>query len=239
MPQTLIIPDIHEDMSKLRHIEEVFIPQADRVIMLGDFWDSFDMRSPTHLITKWVKDHIHDDKYEFCWGNHDAQYGFRHPAFKCSGYRPQTDTLLSAEMTLAEWRKFKVYTKVGNFVVSHAGFHPKTIDLMADDEVDAALDLAFTGAFHRMWNAGTEVGGRGIGGPTWLRWEGDYERFIPLEFPQIVGHTIGRAVRTKAHENGTISYCLDTKLDYVMWTDGKDVEIVRVGNLPAKRKVEV
>ena len=89
----------------------------------------------------------------------------------------------------------------------------------------AALDLAFNGDFHAMWSPGIARSGYApVGGPTWLDWN---QEFKATEVPQIVGHTIATKVRTKVHKpSGETSYCLDTALRHVMWTDGEDVEIV-------------
>lgn len=223
--QTLIIPDIHERLPKLWNIEETLIPQAERVVMLGDFFDAWRDHHVADTAT-WIAEHLSNPSWTFLWGNHDCHYAFKHPYFKCSGYSAATQLIVDSILTQQHWRVFKPYTRVGKFLVSHAGFNSQTIGMMKPSVAEHALELAFNGGFHKLWMPGAPVGGTGTGGVTWLRWE---EEFEALSMPQIVGHTGANGVRTKVHgPRGAISYCLDTHLHHVMWTDGKDVEIVRL-----------
>ena len=228
MSRTLIVPDIHEQIDKLWNIEETLMAQAARVVMLGDFFDSFRPAGQQRDCAQWVKDHLGDDKFTILWGNHDCHYAFKHPAYRCSGYSADTQRIVSEVLTPDDYRKVKISTKVGKFLVSHAGFHPNLM-VFTDDEVQQdALDAALSGKHHPIWSAGWARGGAAIvGGPVWLDWN---EEFEPVEgTPQIVGHTNGKAVRTK-QLNSEISYCLDTSLHHVMWVDEEtnEVEIVEV-----------
>lgn len=227
MSQTLIISDVHEDMSKLRHIEETLIPQAKHVIMLGDFWDTFKPIKYPLNAAEWVKAHIHDDTFTFCWGNHDAHYAFKHRAFRASGYNGITQLVIDEVLTPEDWRKFNVFTKVGKFLISHAGFHPELMAFTEPVTVETALEYAFNGDYHALWSPGRARGGYSpVGGPIWLDWGLEFE---PTEVPQIVGHSFKPDVRVKVHEaSGEVSYCVDTALRHVVWTDGEQVEIVRV-----------
>lgn len=224
--QTIIIPDVHGQVGKLRNLDDTLIPQAEHVVMLGDFFDSF-APSVQHDTAAWIRDHVGDEKFTFLWGNHDCHYAFSHPYFRCSGYQPLTQTIVNTVLTSEDWSRLKVFTKVGDYLVSHAGFHPTTMHYVDNPDIAGkALDLAFAGEFHNMWNAGVARGGTAaFGGPTWLDWN---QEFVPLEVPQIVGHTKGPDVRVKQHADGAKSYCIDTNLEHVCWTDGKDVEIVRL-----------
>src|SRR3990167_2204251 len=181
--KTLIIGDVHEKYNALLALEDN-MEQADRVVLLGDFWDTFTPEGKQGLVATWLLGKLYDPKYTVLWGNHDCHYAFDHQMFLCSGYNPVTKHLLKKEMPENAWRKFKVFTKVGPFTVSHAGFHLLTVSLM--DEVDEAVDEAFKGKFHNMWMPGHASGGPAIvGGPTWLRWW----ELEDVGFPQIVGHT--------------------------------------------------
>ena len=188
--KTLIIPDVHERYGQLLHIEEHYFHKADRIVLLGDFWDTFHPMNEQGLIATWLLGHIYDPKFTVLWGNHDAHYAFNGPGFTCSGYNHHTKALLNKEFPEDAWRKFKLSTNVGKFVVSHAGFHPTTVSLM--DQANDAIERAFAGKFHPLWAAGYVVGGiEPIGGPTWLRWH----EMSRLDFPQIVGHTPDKKVR--------------------------------------------
>ena len=122
--QTLIVPDVHENIKKLEEIYYTHMAGADQVVMLGDFWDTFSPYKQAQEAAEWVRAHIHDDKFTFCWGNHDCHYAFEHRAFRCSGYSPFAHQFIGEVLTEVDWRRFKVFTTVGKFLASHAGFHP-------------------------------------------------------------------------------------------------------------------
>ena len=48
-----------------------------------------------------------------------------------------------------------------------------------------------------------------------------------MEQAQIVGHSQGDEVRVK-ETDGVKSYCIDTASKHVLWTDGDEVEVVRL-----------
>ena len=233
--QTLIIPDIHEEIAKLYNIEELYFHQADRVVLVGDLFDTFQPydKGRVRNIVRWIKGH---PDVEACWGNHDCHYAFKHPWFKCSGWQQRRQNLLDELMSEQDWRRmFHPFLQVGKFIVSHAGFHPLKLGYLDAKVAADSVDLAFKGEFNGFWNPGESVGGKGIGGPTWLRWDSvqsPTDTFQPLDVPQIVGHTPSwpdHCVRVKTHlESGTKSYCIDTSMRSVIWTDGSDIEIVQV-----------
>ena len=219
---TLIIPDVHERYDTLLSLRPL-MDQATRVVMLGDFWDTYTPYGKAKVMAEWVKAHVHDPKFDILYGNHDCHYAFTNGMFMCTGFKHQTHQAIHNVMETDDWSQFQLYVKVGKYVVSHAGFHPKTTKLM--EQASDAIDLAFAGEFHPLWSAGFARGGsQPVGGPTWLDWK---EEFTPIEgMPQIVGHTHGPDVRFKSVPDGERSYCLDTGLKHVMWTDGDKVDVV-------------
>lgn len=210
--RTLLISDVHERYDKLLRIEEDHFHKADRVVMLGDFFDTYNPKGKVGLIVTWLKGKLYDPKFTICWGNHDAHYAFQSKEFRCSGYNPTTQKLLAKEMSPDDWKQFKPFTTVGPFLVSHAGFCPDTIHLK--DKADEALKAAFAGLHHEFWGAGYARGGmQAVGGPVWLDWNFEFE---PLpDQPQIVGHT----VQTKGVAIKQGSYCIDTGNRHVLWVD--------------------
>ena len=198
MTKTLIVPDIHERLYVLEALEPK-MASADRVVFLGDFWDTWHPAGLQAEVAQWLRPRLHDSKYTALWGNHDCQYAFKHLAFRCSGRRELTQIILDQEMSYNDWRQFKVFTWVGPFVVSHAGFHPFTVDLI--DKGEEALEAAFSGKYHELW---------GSNGPTWLRWWD----MMKTDFPQIVGHTPNEDVRAAAG-----NWCIDTDSKHVAWVD--------------------
>ena len=208
--RTLICPDIHERYTQLLKIEDKFFHKADRIVMLGDYWDSFQHRlTNAKLVATWILCHINDPKFTFLWGNHDHHYAFKKTGFSF-GYVEDTQRLLDEEFSTDVWRKFKIWTEVGPYLVSHAGFNEGTIHLK--DQADQAIEAAFNGVYHPLWAAGYSVGGNvPFGGPTWLRF---WELGVPGTL-QLVGHT--PQAQPKTDDTGNV--CLDTHLKHVGWYD--------------------
>jgi hypothetical protein len=225
MSKVLIIPDIHESLDKLTIIEDVFMPKADRVVCLGDWFDTFKQRMPEavcHTILRFMK----DDRVTMLCGNHDCQYVFNHPMFRCSGFNWQTAATIKQLIQKEIWQQFKLFTHVGTYLVSHAGFCIDTIAMAHPTIEKEALTKAFAGEFHPIFAPGRARGGyEPYGGCTWLDWNKEFDGVVP----QIVGHTMGKVVRQRDEAVGT-SYCVDTGLNHVMWVDDvtNDVTIERV-----------
>lgn len=225
MPKTLVIPDTHEELDKLLALAP-YIEQADHVVHLGDWFDSFrpydDRR--VRAICEYVCAKAEDPKWTLLVGNHCTSYFFRHPDFRCSGYDIRKQVIIDNDLPEGVRRKFKLCTRVGKFLLSHAGFTKGNLAI-ADNQQEA-LDAAHAGKFHSIFNIGSARGGRAAsGGCTWLDWR--YE-FNSLEQAQIVGHTVDKTVRVRVHEpSGALSYCLDSQLEHVMLIhDESEVEIV-------------
>ncbi len=219
--KTLIVSDIHERVDKIKHIEKAYFDKADRIVLLGDFFDTFNARRPEEMI-HWLLPKLYQKRVTVLWGNHDISYAF--PKNRCSGYSEATQAVVDREMGRADWLQFKPWTTVGPFLVSHAGFVKETLPLK--DEAEQAVLFGLKGTPHRYWAAGYARGGPvPIGGPVWLDWNFEFEP-IPHQ-PQIVGHTVISNGPPKQKDN---SYCLDTSNRHVMWVDEEtgEVEIVEV-----------
>lgn len=229
---TLIVPDIHEEIDRLNKIRPM-IDRAERVVILGDLCDTFKPHRVDETLD-FLQEFIDDPRFTWLWGNHDCHYVFDHGMFRCSGWNYHTYTKIFNRIPEQVWKKFKLWTTVGKFLVSHAGFSPDTYHLASPAAHEAALKAAFDGDFHPMFTPGECVGGgKGdIGGPTWMRWNTEF-RVIP-GVPQIVGHTRDKFVRVVG-EHPEVSYCLDTGLHHVILTDGEEVKIVRVDEEEEKK----
>lgn len=246
---TLIISDVHERLDRLDAALAGRIEKVDRVVFLGDWFDAFgavDLRR-VGQVCQFINGNIHgytfenpDEDYSnltipatFLLGNHDCHYFFRHDAFKCSGYNPQKQEVIDANVPDGIKEYFRIYTRVGPYLVSHAGFTEATLQY-ARQEVEAeALRKAFAGGFDPIFGAGYARGGnQPVGGPTWLDWNAEFQSID--DCPQIVGHTNSGTVRMKGlttgdcvqDEDGTLhvpigllSYCLDTALRHVAIVD--------------------
>lgn len=241
MAKHLIIPDIHERLDKLEKAL-THAGKADFIIQLGDWFDSFDRYSEERIRDVCRK--LNQICYGYRWedgdlgskiipttmllGNHDCHYFFDNPQFACSGYHPSKKFLIKELIPLETIRRFKLYAKVGPYLISHAGFNSVTIQY-ADPIICAhAIQDAMIERFDPLFGAGRARGGnQKYGGPTWLDWQ---EEFEALETPQIVGHTNGKEVRTKQTGDGVKSYCLDTALHHCAMLDDVtgEVEIIEL-----------
>lgn len=230
--RTLIVPDVHEDIDTLEALAANQMAEADRVVMLGDFFDSFKPRHSARIAT-WLRIHLSDPKFTILWGNHDISYAFG-GRYRCSGYDWHTQHAAN-RLDREDWMKFKVFTRVGAFLCSHAGFTEDNIHMADDAYCQLQVEKAFTGASSELFAAGMSRGGsEKVGGPLWLDW--NYE-FKATPFAQIVGHTYepggprvkvykevieerldGEPLQTKE----VTSYCLDNGLHQVMWIDEED-----------------
>jgi hypothetical protein len=253
---TLVIPDIHQKLSKLETESMLArIGNAARVVYLGDYFDSHGGHSHnaaevadflTHAVNV---DNDPDYRQDtFLLGNHDCHYLFRHPNFRCSGYQPEYAARIREKLDPVKHR-FKLHAWVGPYLLSHAGFHPFALCQMEDEPLplehippylesvtSEALRNAHAGGFHWLFYPGIDVGGAGFGGPTWMRWH----RYVPIPgLPQIMGHTWQRdgkvkyakdaygIVGTEAHPAGLM---LDTSLKHVakIYHDDWTVEVVKL-----------
>jgi hypothetical protein len=228
--RTLIVPDIHERLDQLLRIEERYFDRAERVIFLGDFFDTF---NDHHYIgiARWLVKNSSNPRYTFLWGNHDCHYAFNHDWFKCSGYTRETQEALDQIINREVWDRFKLWTRCGKFIVSHAGFSAKTLKYRHPELAEEALRQAWESDEALMknpfWMPGACVGGPigATGGPTWLRWQEEF-RDIP-ENAQIVGHTYSK----EGPQWKGSSLNLDTDLRYGAWVNetNSDVEIINFG----------
>jgi hypothetical protein len=229
----IIVPDIHEQFEKLNKLESRLL-QADRVIFLGDWFDSFN--EPQHIQTAWwLKKHIDIKGWEFLLGNHDCHYAFSNAGFICSGYSPKKKEDIANILTIEDWAKFKVfaYTHDKEFLLSHAGLRPETAHFL--NEEDAALQIAQHGGFGNFWSAGVARGGYAkFGGPTWL----DFNReFRPIDAQrQIVGHTSASAEIRRvrgAGKNGSTgnNYCIDTGFRHAAFYEDGTLEFLKLEDL--------
>src|SRR5947208_128299 len=92
----LIVPDIHEEYGHLRALLQRYEAEADRVIWLGDFLDSFSGYTRQTVDTvEWLRDHVENPKYTFLWGNHDLHYAWPLGDLICSGYDPRKQLLVN------------------------------------------------------------------------------------------------------------------------------------------------
>ena len=234
---TLIIPDVHERLDRLERalvFARTMRDAVSRIVFLGDWFDAFgpvDLRK-VGQICGWLNANINgvdgtpfvemdatDGDHtitrvipaDFLLGNHDCHYFFHHNGFMCSGYDHRKKDVIQANLAQTTMDQFKVFTKVGPYLCSHAGLHLATLGFDKPEVEAGALRTARAGGWDPFWGAGRARGGnQQIGGPTWLDWGAEFEHIDDL--PQIVGHTNGQHVRSKGNSGQLQSWCLDTAL---------------------------
>ena len=232
--RTMLVPDVHECYDQLLAITPR-MADVDKVIMLGDYWDTYDPVKRVEEVAEWVLERLDDPKFDFKLGNHDCHYAFNHGGFACSGYSSVTKAMLDRMLTANDWRKFKLWTKVGPYLVSHAGFHEGNLEFVDKPEGQTeAIELAIAGKFHPIFGAGYVRGGRQpVGGCTWLDWNEEFQHIPGV--PQIVGHTFDRkhTVRTKTMlGHNDQSYCLDTGLNHIMIVETEGESLITTEIIP-------
>jgi hypothetical protein len=218
--KTLLIFDIHQNLPWAEAILTKEDGNFDHLVLGGDYFDTADRKLPNGQQTAaWLKDipRRFGDRVTLLMGNHDIPYAevFRangipdSVVYPCSGF--SIDKAQSAYKILEpNWfhEHCVAYTWAGNYLVSHAGFHPHWLQLGGLNGMLEAADNAFKDLrnYSPLLDAGEIRGGwLPVGGFTWLDWRFEFEDDPALP-PQIVGHTGGAGPNQKGR-----SWCLDGK----------------------------
>lgn len=241
----VIVPDVHEQIAKLKKLLEKYDPLVDWVVFLGDFFDTFKgLTWETHETTRWLAENLLNPKYVFCWGNHDIHYAYPINALVCSGFDPKKLAITKDHLSDKHWKQFKLMHFLGDkpkgnddrneWLCSHAGLHPYFVHpfqgwdrkYLADQSEQAMYKLKYEQNAVPLIQCGRGRGGIArVGGVIWLDWN---REFVPIEgLNQIVGHTPGDDVRTKVlrdksddeKKRGSVismNYNIDTHLNHVL-----------------------
>ena len=238
-----IIPDVHE---KLDRLDNLVLDDADHEIYLGDWFDSFAafdedrIRHTCDIINNLAQ----REDVTLLLGNHDVHYFFDNTGYTCSGYELRKKRIIKHLIPEETILKFKVFTRVGPYLVSHAGFCEGTLQYATDLVANEAIRTSLAGGYDALFGAGKARGGyQKFGGPTWLDFNYEFEHIDDI--PQIVGHTQDKAVRakgktqaaSKVDEDGNIivdvglmSYCIDTGLRHWALVDDETGAIEIIDN---------
>lgn len=245
----LIVPDVHEQVRRLKAILRQFEEAVDYVVFLGDFMDTFLGLTPeTEETILWLRDNLQNRKYRFCVGNHDMSYRFPKEQIICSGYDRAKQRLTDEHLTRDHWKQMKLHHWISDsgsseWLLSHAGLHPSLLHpvlgldkkWLIGREKEAFYNLTFDiGLLDPFFRAGTSRGGWAkVGGMTWL----DFGReFRPIEGTnQIVGHSNGLTIRENNTPNSR-NYCIDTHLRHVALIEDGQVQVLPVA-VPVQYRV--
>ena len=146
-PSTLLIPDIHQDYGFLaRILERESLESFERVILLGDYFDSRELAFRGPDAARRTARLIHQleatlgNRLTLLWGNHDVPYYLYQSANgrggaellkiqslrRQIGLAPESQSTAEAvceEWPLTFWGKLRPFVRIRRFVASHAGIH--------------------------------------------------------------------------------------------------------------------
>jgi hypothetical protein len=228
----LIIPDTHLKHKRAQRI--IDNEGADKVILLGDFFDDFNDSVEMNIETaEWVKSKINNDYFIFLNGNHCLQYRYsNNPYTKCSGYSYNKDVAINQILTKQDWDKFKWYYVLDDYLITHAGLSyshlgnltnftiPEIIKFLDKNIVNANIALEINQA-HWLFMAGQYRGGQQkTGGITWVDFDNEFEPIAGIK--QLAGHTEKSNIR---YLDGKNNICLDTSLNHYAVYNSKTKEL--------------
>lgn len=224
--KTLIIPDVHHRIKVAQAIIDK--EKADQVVHLGDHQDNFgDGPEDTQRTAKWTRERLEAGDL-ILLGNHDLPYWFWNYAhdWNC-GWTPEKHAAIQNIIPLEMRKKFRLWTSVDGWLLSHAGFFPPPAlfgAMLTDKGQEIFLDeTLWRGETHPIISAvGHSRGGpHARGGILWLDWD---KEFLPNEQKQIVGHTphTQPVFKTYRYDDAIKSWGLDTHMThYGILQDGK------------------
>lgn len=205
----LAIGDIHGRDVWERLIEE---NPVDKVVFIGDYVDSF-VYSDKDILKNLEKiiayKMAHPDTCKLLLGNHDIQYLWDEPLYRCSGYRPAMKADLHEVFNTCKGI-FKVAYQYDAHLFTHAGISKRWADqylaqilkdLPREDDLGECLNLAVDSKKFRdlLFEVGPSSGGmrHDHSGIVWAR-PADIFATGPFddEIHQVVGHTGMRSVQT-------------------------------------------
>lgn len=189
--KTLVFPDTHGRRFDLILAQE--IGNVDKVIFLGDYWDSFDIPYAQQLeVFNTILDFKRSfpDKIVLLLGNHDVQYLY--PQYRCSGHQsePAIPILMKHNKNL-----FHYAWAYEDYLFSHAGVSQSWLEYVLykyniswpykAGDYEEILNWEFKEIF---WIGEENGGSDNLDGPLWIR-PGKLVEDLPSGIIQIVGHT--------------------------------------------------
>ena len=233
--KTIVLGDTHG-----RGIWQLIVQREnpDRVIFIGDYWDSFDIPYLDQMYN--FKQIVHyartsDKEVILLTGNHDVHY--QKWAIEArenySGFQAIHANDICQELQLNEDIMQMAY-KMDNFLFTHAGVTKTWLKLMEieNDEnmVDAINDIAKFKprmfAFGAIGRGGwvDSYGDNIWQNPTWIRPKSLMKDSKDLGYIQVVGHTTQNCIDIKGKSTGGNYYFIDaleTSGEYLIIEDDK------------------
>lgn len=235
--KNLVFGDIHNKTGIVDRVVEYEKPE--QIVCLGDYFDDFgDSVVDAERSAVWLR-----NKIEAGWimllGNHDAAYmasAFRKyidvRPFMCSGYSRNKSDAINKIMRRKHWLDMKLWTTLGKYVLTHAGFNHRFIHPLhglSEEWLRSMHGRVMRETFveNSPWNILTYCApGRGGRDPySGILWQ-DWAEFKPTPgVSQIFGHTPGPEPRYISEES-SFNVCIDTHLKhYIVYEAGKPLII--------------
>ena len=217
--KTIVIGDIHgRDVWK----EIVFQEQADRVIFIGDYFDSFDIGPAEQMFN--FKEIIEFKEKEECEvimlvGNHDYHYypgGETYSGYK-AGAAPAIRQLLQENK-----HHLQMCYQLDNILFTHAGIGSDWLTYQNKYEpgVDSGTIADFVNAIWEyqpnkfMFYGIDPYGNSKTQTPIWIRPQalmaGNRDTFLKEDYIQVVGHTHVKKIDIEGKSTGGRYYFIDT-----------------------------
>lgn len=212
----IVIGDLHGLDVWKRIVDQ----EADRIIFLGDYLDSFHVPGIEQLenlkdVVEFKKNNM--DKVVLLWGNHDHHYrdmGERYSGFQ-KGMQYQFGPVLEENKEL-----FQICHEEGKYLFSHAGVtitwcdanhvHPGKGCVGIINDLYRYRPKCFNFSGH------DDYGDDVTQGPLWVR-PGSLSKDKIEDYVQVVGHTV---VKNLVVSQAFFVDCLETSGEYLVITDG-------------------
>lgn len=226
--KTVVIPDVH---GRQLWKEVVNKESPNRVIFLGDYFDSFDIETEDQVrnfldIIQFKKES--GIETEMIIGNHDHHYMVGDSGI--AGFQPVGYYLIQPELRLYK-TELKAAYRMGNIIFSHAGISPKFLNDVFGKEgwttenmVDLLNDMMFYKPMAFMHCGMNPYGDSQNESCIWIRPRSLMMAARPFQkegIVQIVGHTGLDGVKTKANKHYWFTDALfEPYNEYVTIEDG-------------------
>lgn len=220
--RTISIGDSHG----LDYWNQIKLELYDRIIFMGDYVDSFNIKDEDILnnllnIIQFKKDN--PGKVILLTGNHDVMYMFNNGEYMCSGFRQQMFDSLN-KIFNDNKSLFQMAYEVNDTIWTHAGIHQgwyndrflKVVLEFPKEKLSEQLNNAFNAEYSAIFDIGHIRGGfHNVGGPLWCdTTELDNKPLKTMN--QIVGHNRKSEIYTINRYNHDITYtdCLQNRIQF-------------------------
>lgn len=221
--KTLVIPDVHNHTTEVE--AQIARYPADRVVFLGDYFDSFgDTPAMAADTAAWLKASLARPERLHLWGNHDLWYRFPTNSQICwigSGFTPRKHAEISKILTVEDWSRLKLVEFVDEIALCHAGIGPEVFGHPVAGLDPGRIESKCAAAMQDA-EAGIDNEVFGESGIVWLRW---WNLEVAEEFSQFVGHTPAKELRIES-AHGRRNICLDSMGRYLGLIEDGEMAVI-------------